>query len=114
MSKNIKGMNPEQKAAHKATHARAVSYRKMTDEQLCAEFDAQYNKGRSEGMNEGALLAQQAAAKPQNEEAVIAKFIDWLEGRTGSGNGIGGGTIFKLRKELANAVSVKVIGGGAS
>lgn len=114
MARSTKNMTPEQRAAFRATHARAVSYRKMTDEQLCAEFDSQYGKGRTEGMNEGALLAEKAAAKPPDEAAAINKFLDWLESRRGTGNGIGGGTLFRLRKELNRAVTDKVIGGGTT
>lgn len=85
----------------KAMHNRAVKIRKMTDEQLCEFIDHTYGKG----MEEGAKLVQLQDEPEQTKEAdPVKKFIEWLEGRTGSGNRIGRGTILQLNRELENAI----------
>ena len=46
-----------------------------------------------------------------DEKAVVERFIDYLEGKVGSGNGLGGGSIYRLKKELTNACADGIIGG---
>ena len=93
----------------RAMHDRAVRIRKMTDQQICEFVDRQH----SAGIDEGIRLAQESTEKTRDDAALINTFIDYLENKTGSGNGIGGGTIYRLRKEVANAVADGIIGGTA-
>lgn len=85
----------------KKMHERAIKLRKMTDAQLCEFIDHTYGKG----MEEGTKLAQLQEKPGQTKGAdPVKKFIEWLEGRTGSGNRIGRGTILQLNRELENAI----------
>lgn len=95
--------------AERAIHDRAVSIRKMTDQQICEFVDRQY----SNGMDEGIKVAKLDAEAMKKEAEVIVKFIDHLAGKVGTGNGIGNGTIYRLRKELQVAVADRIIGGTA-
>ncbi|MGN0489361.1 MAG: hypothetical protein ACI4HO_08885 [Ruminococcus sp.] len=95
-------MTPEEKIAH----AKATKLRKMTDSQLCEFVTEQYNLG----MNEGAQIAEKQTQQTTGEKQAIEKFINYLETRKGSGNGIGGGSIYRLRKELALAITAGAIG----
>ncbi|MCD8308920.1 MAG: hypothetical protein LUD19_03615 [Clostridia bacterium] len=83
----------------RAIHDRAVSLRKMTDQQLCETMDRQY----SLGVDEGVRMAAANARKKSTERETVNGFINYLEGKVGSGNRIGGGTIYALRKEMAIA-----------
>lgn len=85
----------------RAVHDRAVSLRKMTDKQLCDAMDRQY----SNGIDEGIKLAKTGSATKKNDREVVERFIRYLEGKVGSGNGIGGGTTIRLRKEIENAIA---------
>jgi hypothetical protein len=38
-------------------------------------------------------------------------FVKFLEGRTGTGNRIGKGTVFYITKELENAIAAGIFGG---
>ncbi len=91
----------------RAIHDRATRLRKMTDAQLCAFVDSTYGKG----MEEGAKLADQQGAAVQPTEEGARLFVKFLEGRTGSGNRIGKGTVLYITKELENAVAAGVFGG---
>lgn len=82
----------------KSMHERAVRVRKMTDAQICDLIDHTYGRG----MEEGAKLAGKSEAKQPTDEAA-KKFIAYLEGRTGTGNRIGKGTIIYLSRELESA-----------
>ena len=93
----------------RAMHDRAVRIRKKTDQQICEFVDRQH----SVGIDEGIRLAHETAENTRDDAALINKFIDYLENKKGSGNGIGGGTIYRLRKEIANAVADGIIGGTA-
>lgn len=92
--------------AERAVHDRAVSLRKMTDQQLCDVMDRQH----SLGIDEGIRLAAEDKAK-KNDREVVERFIAYLEGKVGSGNGIGGGAIYRLRKEIENACTEGILGG---
>lgn len=91
----------------RAIHDRATRLRKMTDAQLCAFVDSTYGKG----MEEGAKLADQQVAAVQPTEEGARLFVKFLEGRTGSGNRIGKGTVLYITKELENAIAAGVFGG---
>jgi len=91
----------------RAIHDRATRLRKMTDAQLCAFIDSTYGRG----MEEGAKLADQQGAAVQPSEEGARLFVKFLEGRTGSGNRIGKGTVLYITKELENAVSAGVFSG---
>lgn len=90
----------------RAIHDRAVSLRKMTDRQLCETMDRQHSLGIDEGIR---LAADNA--KQKNDREVVERFIGYLEGKVGTGNGIGGGTTYRLYKELDAAVADGVLGG---
>lgn len=102
--------NCKMTAEERARHDKATKLRKMTDDQLCDFVTEQYNIGMSEGMK----LAKSQQPEPQNEAAIIEKFIGYLEGKKGTGNGIGGGAIYRLQKELKNAITDGTIKGGAA
>jgi hypothetical protein len=93
----------------RAVHDRAVSLRKMTDQQLCEFMDRQH----SLGVDEGIRLAKEDNAQHKGEADTVERFINYLAGKVGSGNGIGGGAILRLRKEAQNAITDGVIGGTA-
>lgn len=95
--------------AERAIHDRAVSIRKMTDLQICEFVDRQH----SNGIDEGIKIAKQDAKATKNEAEAIAKFIEYLARKVGTGNGIGNGAIYRLRKELQAAVDDGIIGGTA-
>ena len=95
----MKKKNCRMTSEEKAMHERAVKIRKMTDAQLCDLIDRTYGKG----MEEGARLVQ-VQQEPIDAVGLIKKFIKYLEGRTGSGNRIGCGTILQLNRELENAI----------
>lgn len=91
----------------RAIHDRATRLRKMTNAQLCAFIDSTYGRG----MEEGAKLADQQSTATQPIEEGARLFVKFLEGRTGSGNRIGKGTVLYITKELENAVAAGVFGG---
>ena len=96
--------------AERAIHDRAVSLRKMTDQALCDYMDRQ----RKEGMDAGLALANQPGREsfvPDSERAAVDRFIDYLDGKRGSGNGIGGGTIYRLRNEADRAERDGILAG---
>lgn len=84
----------------KAMHNRAIKLKKMTDAQLCEFIDHTYGKG----MEEGTKLAQLQEQPKETADGTdqVQKFIEYLTGRTGSGNRIGRGTILQLNRELDN------------
>jgi len=102
----MKKKNCRMTSEEKTMHERAVKIRKMTDAQLCDLIDRTYGRG----MEEGTRLAQ---AQQEHVDAVglVKKFIQYLEGRTGSGNRIGCGTILQLNRELENAIKNRLFYG---
>lgn len=95
--------------AERAAHDRAVRLRKMTDQQLCDYMDAQHSKGVDDGIK---LAEEEAKVRKNGDDTTsIYRFLDYLDGRKGSGNGIGGGTLYRIRKEVANAVGDGVLKG---
>lgn len=96
----------------RAVHDRAVSLRKMTDQQLCDAMDRKYNDGLDEGVEIGIREGiRRRSAKQKSDREVVELFISFLEDRVGSGNGIGGGTVYRLHKELDAAVTDGILGG---
>lgn len=91
----------------KAVHDRAVSLRKMNDQALCDFMDKQHK----DGIELAKGSAQEEADARKNERDAIDRFIEYLQEKVGSGNGIGCGTIMRLRKEVENAVSEVVLEG---
>lgn len=91
----------------RAIHDRAVSLRKMTDRQLCDTMDRRH----STGIDEGIRLAAENNAKQKTDREVVERFIGYLESKVGTGNGIGGGTTYRLYKELDAAVADGILGG---
>lgn len=83
-------------------HDRAAKVRRMTDQQLCDYLELQYERGVDAGRLEGG-----PAPVPVPSDGVCL-FIAYLEGRVGTRNGIGRGTILQLRRELARAVETGV------
>lgn len=69
----------------RSIHDQAVKIRKMTDEQIADHINS--------------LRAAQRTRAASPKEAV-ANYIDSLEKLIGTGNGIGPGTIFRLRQHL--------------
>jgi len=65
----------------KTMHERAVRIRKMTDEQLCRYLDS--------------LSAGHQTAGIKNR---VSEFIQHLDTMSGTGNGIGKSTVYKLQK----------------
>lgn len=93
--------------AERAIHDRAVSLRKMTDQKLCDTMDRQH----SLGIDEGIRMAKEQNAQRKNDREVVERFIGYLEGKVGSGNGIGGGTTYRLHKEVERAIADGILGG---
>jgi len=69
----------------RSVHEQAVRIRKMTDEQI-VDFVKSLQAPRTD--------------PERSHKDVVAAYINSLEGKIGSGNGIGPGTIFKLRQHL--------------
>ena len=80
--------NRQKTEAERAQHDTAVRVRKMTDAQLCAFLDETYQRGKRDG----------AAAPPPPPQNDVAAFIQLLDAKSGTGNGIGKSTVYKLRK----------------
>jgi len=94
----------------RSVHERAVKLKKMTDEQLCAFLDRTCNEGMKAGAGQNEAPTQSA---PDHEggAAAVSSFIDWLDGRKGTANRIGPGTILALRRELENARAAGIFEG---
>lgn len=79
--------NRQKTEAEKNQHDAAVRVRKMTDAQLCSFLDETYQRGKRDG-----------AALPPAPLGSVAEFIRILDAKSGTGNGIGKSTVYKLRK----------------
>lgn len=80
-------MTQQEREAHKE----AIKLRKMTDQQLVDYVN---------GLKEQAGATKDQEATHAGGKAVVERFLQELKEKTGSGNGIGNGTIFKLKKIL--------------
>ena len=87
--------------AEKAIHDRAVKIKRMTDAQICDFIDSTYSKGVEDGKKSIIIPTKQ---RPDDEAYQVKEFIKYLEGRIGSGNRIGLGTILQLNRELEKAI----------
>ena len=101
--------NSKMSEHERAVHNRAVSLRKMTDQQLCDTMDRQHSAGIDEGL---AMAKDELKKAKRDDTAVVKSFIEYLDGKVGCGNGIGNGTIIRLKKEVENAVKDGVLGDG--
>lgn len=79
--------NRQKTEAERVQHDTAVRVRKMTDAQLCAFLDETYQQGKRDG----------AVAPSLAPGASVAGFIQLLDAKSGTGNGIGKSTVYKLR-----------------
>lgn len=84
----MKKRNCRKSENERIMHERAVKIRKMTDEQICSYID---------GLNKAA-----EASKSQNTNKTasnrVKDFIRHLDSMSGTGNGIGKSTVYKLQK----------------
>ncbi len=81
------------------THEQAIKIRKMTDQQIDHYLNDLQTKAYEDGMERGAREA--GATKSVNHatgDNAIAGFISHLDALSGTGNGIGKSTVYKLRK----------------
>lgn len=101
-------------------HKEAGKYRRMTDQQLVDTIRNLQRRAEKAEASEKALAAlatdaqhevekareecksSSCSADAANEKAAVEKFILHLQSMAGTGNGIGNGTIFKLRRILAD------------
>lgn len=97
--------NCRRDAGERAAHEKAVRVRKMSDAQICDLLQTIYN----DGLAAGAKLAP-AQSTTTDTGASAAAFLDFLEGRVGSGNRIGRGTVKYLRAELEEAAKAGIFG----
>lgn len=93
----MKQRNCRKTGEEKAMHEKAVRVRKMTDAQISDFISKTYQAG----MEAGAELAS-AQTATSDGGAAAEKFLEFLEGRAGSGNRIGKGTILYEPYSLAN------------
>lgn len=97
-------------------HKEAGKYRRMTDKQLMDTIlglKRQVEKADSREKAMAAALAEsqheleqakkeRKASSEVDEKEAVEKFLQHLSTMAGTGNGIGNGTIFKLRRILEN------------
>lgn len=88
----MKKRNCRKSEEEKVMHEKAVKIRKMTDYQLCIYIDALKDNAYEDGFRDG-----KNQAKPASGNA-IEEFIQRLDVMSGTGNGIGKSTVYKLRK----------------
>ena len=93
------------------THKEATKLRKMTDQQLVDYVNSQkeqagpakdqeaVHKAEIEEL-EAEVAKYKAKANNTGGKATVERFLQELKKKTGSGNGIGNGTIFKLKRIL--------------
>lgn len=99
------------------THREATKLRKMTDQQLVDYVNSQKEQAGpakdQEAVHKAEIEELEAEARKNAENAVkaikgkstggkaaVERFLQELKKKTGSGNGIGNGTIFKLKRIL--------------
>lgn len=105
-------MTPQEREIHKE----AGKYRRMTDQQLMDTIQELKRQAEKADAREKALAAgwedtkrelekvkrERKAPAGIDEKAAVEKFLQYLSTMAGTGNGIGNGTIFKLRRILAD------------
>lgn len=86
------------------THREATKLRKMTDQQLVDYVNNQKEQAGPAKDQEAVHKAENAVkaikGKSTGGKAAVERFLQELKKKTGSGNGIGNGTIFKLKRIL--------------
>jgi len=88
----------------KKMHEKAVRIRRMTDTQIYDFIERTIEHAYNRGVEDGNKL--QIKNKSLDRAESIKDFIEYLSGKTGSGNRIGRGTIIQLKKEFENAASI--------
>lgn len=73
-------------------HATAVAIRKMTDQQLCNYLEQLQAEGFEKGQN-----AASAEMSTNTGNAIVKAFIQRLNVKCGTGNGIGKSTVHKIK-----------------
>lgn len=73
----------------KEQHDCAIRIRKMTDSQLCEYMDS---------LRASQVCPHDCTGAPGAAAQTISRFLDTLDEKCGSGNGIGKSTVYKLRK----------------
>lgn len=91
----------------KDVHERAIRIRRMTDEQICDVFDSAFGKGVEEGLK---LAGTGQPAGGEVQDGAVVAFINYLEGKVGTGNKLGRGSIIQLHRELERAVADGLFG----
>lgn len=106
-------------AQERENHKEAGRYRRMTDQQLVDTIRNLQQRAEKAEAERNAMAALAADAQHEaemameecknsssavklDEKAVVEKFLLHLQSMAGTGNGIGNGTIFKLRRILAD------------
>lgn len=106
-------------AQEKADHKEAGKYRRMTDQQLVDTIRSLKQRAEKAEVERNAMAALADDAKREakqakeeresssgaailDEKAAVERFLLHLQSMAGTGNGIGNGTIFKLRRILAD------------
>lgn len=64
------------------------------------KYKAKYNRAEVEARNNAKNAAQAIKTRNAGGKAAVECFLQALKEKTGSGNGIGNGTIFKLKRIL--------------
>lgn len=94
------------------THREATKLRKMTDQQLVDYVNSQkeqagpakdqeaVHKAEAEARKNAENAVKAIKGKSTGGKAAVERFLQELKKKTGSGNGIGNGTIFKLKRIL--------------
>ena len=81
--------------AERERHEEAVKLRKMTDEQICAHLDEIRSAGYKAGYSEG--KRDRPAAEAEDQHRSVKDFLARLTWMAGTGNGIGPGTVAKVK-----------------
>lgn len=98
----MKKRNCRMTEKERVIHEKAVKIKKMTDAQVCDFIDRTYARGLEDGKK--TIQTTVTIPHPEDGAAHAKRFIEYLQGRTGSGNRIGLGTILQLNRELDNAI----------
>lgn len=91
--------------AERDQHEQAVRIRKMTDEQICQRLKEARAAGYKTGYQQG--KCDQSIAEMEDRHRGVKDFLFRLSCLSGTGNGIGPGTVAKL-KEFAKKEGYEV------
>lgn len=101
MKKRNCRLTPEEREQHE----QAVKLRRMTDEQICISLGEIRSTGYQAGHQQG--KCDQAILEMENRNRGVKNFLFRLDCLSGTGNGIGPGTVAKL-KEFAKKEGYEV------